>query len=103
MDGGRARKLVLGSGDWRAPSEQVRDRVHGQMMRVFKYVHESRVLPPGKTLTTPEEREILHDLSELGDDHLHRRPFVGLVLDHARDQGLHERKVRVLLHYKNCA
>ena len=72
-------------------------------MYVLEQVHEVRVLSPDKTLATLEEREGLDDLAELGDNLVHRGPFLGRVLDHARDQGLHEREVRVLLQNENCA
>ena len=72
-------------------------------MYVLEQVYEVRVLSPDKTLATLEKREGLDDLAELGDHLVHRGPFLGCVLDHARDQGLHEREVRVLLQNENCA
>ena len=74
--------------------------MHGEVVHVLQQIHEARVRPLDKTLTSLKEREILHDLAELGDDLAHGGPFLGRVLDHARDQRIHEREVRVRLQPK---
>ena len=74
--------------------------MHKEILHVLQQVHEARVRPLDKTLASLEEREILRDLAELGDDLAHGGPFLGRVLDHARDQIIHEREVRVRLQPK---
>ena len=75
----------------------------GKVIDVLEKVYEARILARSEPLTSFAARQRLGQLVELGDDFIHSRPFLGSVLDHARDQRFHEPEIRVLLHNDNVS